>query len=436
LYLAIGHTVVELMKDLLLFLFIIFFVSISFLFSPKPQPGDESWCMEYVSLNQYMGAAVNCDSYHFLNASIKPSLLFESNYQRQSRPVYTIIGSALGYSVYYLSQPLHGELYSFLTERFATKYNQKQLKKATLYGCHYIGYLIFNVIVSLLTTYLFQKCLIHLTGKEKIPTLLLAAFAIFLNSHEISKAFFWTSHQQLLNILCPLLCLYLLLVRRQITYSLTRLSVVSFSCGLLVLLYGSFWLLLPSIIYALWFGEKRKQRLTRIILVIVAFLVPVISWISIVELNNVKFYSHEVEAYRQFVWILDALQVSWQALIKQVVKNAYKFILTFPYLLLYIGALLVTFSITKAASSTTYIDIFYVRDKENLLVIGFIFFVFYALLGFYEPRLTFSLASLVLLYFACLTTSYKTVKARTNIIWLCASLLWHAYNVATYGPFS
>src|SRR5688572_3205653 len=124
------------MKKILLFLGVIVFVNFSFLFSPKPRPEDESWCMEYISLNRYMGAAVNCDSYHFLNTSIKPSLLFNSNYYRQSRPVYATMGSVLGYSVYYLSQPFHDELYRFLQERFSHKYNAKQFKKAVLYGSH------------------------------------------------------------------------------------------------------------------------------------------------------------------------------------------------------------------------------------------------------------------------------------------------------------
>ena len=424
------------MKKLLLFLVIIFSVNISFLFSPKPEPEDESWCMEYVSLNQYMGAPVNCDSYHFLNASIKPSLLFSSNYKRQSRPVYVIIGSFLGYSVYYLSQPFHDQLYRFLKERFATKYTPQQLRKATLYGSHYIGYLIFNVIISLVTAYLFEKCLKRLTGKSNIPTLQLAAFVVFLNAHEISKAFFWTSHQQLLNILCPLLCLYVILAGRKLSSSTFRLSLAALSCGVLVLLYGSFWLLLPSIIFALYFDRERKQQPIQIILTVVTFFVPVVSWIFILELNNVKFYSHEVESYREFVWILDALKVSGEAFMKQTLQNGYHYLLTFGYLLSYTGTLLVTFSITKMWSHTTSRDIISVKNQHKLLAVGFMFFTFYALLGFYEPRLTFSLASLVLLFFASFSISSKTANAITPIMWLCAALLWHVYNVIAYGPFS
>jgi len=431
------------MKRVLLYLVIILLVNISFLFSPKPIEGKGTWYIEYIILNDYMGFPINIDSYEFLHASIKPSLLLKNQSVRQARPVYIWLASGIGYSLHTLSMPLHNNLYDFLKLHFSGKYNSKQLQKATLYGSHYMGYILLNLFIMVLSAFLFEKCLLKISRTKRVSTILVCFLLIFLNSHPISKAFFWTAHQQMFSVFCPILCIYIGLNRERFLNSNYRLFTMSILCGLLLLLYGSFLLLLPLLLCSLLLQRYQAHNyniaylLGPVLTAIGLFFVPYIIWVSVLKLNNVRFYNHELEHYRELIWMVDAWKISPSQFFKSLFKNLQLYIATFPYLLLYILVLLIPLIIYKVINPEIFKGISTVRDKEILAFVFFIFLGFFALLGYYVDRLTFSLTPPILLFIGCLLVLNKAKKFLwDDIVLIVVAVGWHIYNITSYGPFS
>ena len=294
-------------------------------------------------------------------------------------------------------------------------------------------------MIALLTASLFEKCLLWLSDKKEIPFILTAAFLIFLLSNQISKAFFWTSHQQLFNIFCPLFCLKIGLNRRSLfTTNHKQYSIIIF-CGLLVLLYGSFWLLLPTILYSYYMykkslGDVKQGRLLLAFSRIIAlFLLPTMVWLTFLKANGVAFYSYEVEHYRQFVWIMDAFNASIATLMHSGLENTINFFATFKQLLLYSCFLL--FSLLFIYRGSLRFEESYDQFGRGLLTFIILSFIpFFWLLGYYADRLTFSIAPLLVIFIGYLALKQK--QENTNLLWLSSSILWQVYNITSYGPFS
>src|SRR5690606_12397721 len=84
-------------------------IAISFLFSGNPHKKNPYPLCEinYFEIHGRIGFPVNCDAFGFIGAAISPSYLLKENYNRQSRPLYILAGTAVGYSIYALSYPFH-----------------------------------------------------------------------------------------------------------------------------------------------------------------------------------------------------------------------------------------------------------------------------------------------------------------------------------------
>jgi hypothetical protein len=199
------------MKKILKYLAIILIANLSFLFSPPPDKEalNEGY-HSYIPLNSYMGVTINGDSYIFIDCAIPPSDLMQQNSFRQARAFYVMAGAALGNTIYYLTTPLHRVMDRYLKEKniFQTEYTLSHPAEITKYFFFYTGYVILNIIILLFALLLFEKIIIALSGNWKNGSLLFAIFLLKLASNQESKLFFWTPHQQLLNILTPLLCLH------------------------------------------------------------------------------------------------------------------------------------------------------------------------------------------------------------------------------------
>lgn len=95
------------MKKIGLFLIIILTANIFLLFSNNENKGSIEFDYNYIKINKYMGIRVNPDAFTFIGVAINPGYLFQPDYLRQSRPAYALIGSVVGYSIYYATYPLH-----------------------------------------------------------------------------------------------------------------------------------------------------------------------------------------------------------------------------------------------------------------------------------------------------------------------------------------
>jgi hypothetical protein len=251
------------MKKKILYTLLILLTTFSFLFSPQPQNinGPDRWCpVNYIHLNKVMGFSMNCDAIEYMGLSVNPGLIFQKNNRRQSRPLYLLSGSLAGYSIYYLSAPFHEAINNIAYEQFKS---QIPKEKVSLYLSHYAGLVFINLIILVIAILLFEKIIIHYTGPPQNGFLLRYALLVLLISNHITKIFFWTPHQQMFNTLIPLLAIWLFTLILKHNYPIKRLLLISFCCGMLLLFYGSFLILLPLIMISFFYKRKveMKQKL-------------------------------------------------------------------------------------------------------------------------------------------------------------------------------
>lgn len=405
------------LKILLKYSFLIILLNICFLFSPKPISKNH-FCGTYFDLGEHAGFVINCDAYAFVGRSMHPKRLMEQNETRQSRPLYIIMGSITGYGIYYISKPL-----AFI--------HYFSLEEST-----YLGYIVLNFFILLITLYLFDRIATRLTH-GKIPKSLILILSFFIISNFVTKAFFWTAHQQMFTFLTPLLSIYISI---EYIHNISRknMLLLSLLLGLGLLIYGNFLICFAvAMLYYMYHSFiKNKnysvQEIAYIVLYSITFLVPTISWILILKLQGITYYSHELVAYKQLIWIIEALNQSMHTFIEAAKINIMLFFQTinclYPFLLFLILAIGIRIYKTSFFKPLT-------EEVQILLLNLFCFLSFYILLGYYDSRLTFTLMPILL----CLTLSQFTnifyLKSIQFFLFIIVCI-WHYINVTSYGPFS
>lgn len=76
------------------------------MFSPKPVDPSHNRGT-YFHIGTHAGFNINSDSYDYVKDAIDLHYLFTDKEVRQSRPIYILMGSITGYSIYYLTYPIH-----------------------------------------------------------------------------------------------------------------------------------------------------------------------------------------------------------------------------------------------------------------------------------------------------------------------------------------
>jgi len=404
-------------KRIIHFALLILLLNGCFLFSPKPTIDTEFWG-EYIPLNTYAGFILNYDSNEFIESAISPTALLRENYVRQNRPLYVIVASSIGYSIYYISSPF------------------KSIFELTLKKSLYAGYVFLNFIILLLALYIFEKLARILTdGNISYATTLM--LCVFIASNFMTKAFFWTAHQQMFAFLIPLLGIYISIKWLNVVPT-KSLYVYFFLFGLGMLTYGSFLILFVSslfyVCYRLYVNKKLVANHSFLFIFIscMLFLIPTVFWILFLKYKGIVYYNHEVVRYRQLVWIIDTLSVSAVDFLTTFYSNLMQFFITFSKLYLFIAVIGVAVIIRKIKMGSAFL--FDRNTKLILLQLAF-FTAFFMLLGYYAYRLTFTLMPILL----CLSIAQAGELLNTKKIQLVIFITvcaWHAYTVFSYGPFS
>jgi hypothetical protein len=405
------------MKHVLHFAILILLLNSCFLFSPRPK-SDTNFCGDYIAINAYAGFVRNCDATEFIESAISPSALLRENYVRQSRPLYVLVASGIGYTIYY-------------THTIFDSMHWLSIEKSM-----YAAYVCMNFIILILTLILFEKIVIRLTH-GKIPYVVILLLSVFATSNFMTKAFFWTVHQQMFVFLMPLLGIYICMNISKATH-VKWVLLLSFLFGIGMLAYGSFLILFVVSIfyfcYVLYIKRKLFSIYTPILLVgaFVLFVLPTILWMFFLKYKGVTYYNHEIVRYRQLVWIIDEMSISFGAFVLALYQNALSFFKTIPRLYLFFTMLLITCVIRKIKN----VNILAWNENTKLILLNLICFGgFFILLGYYADRLTFSLMPIIL----CLSVAnFKGALSdkKMQIALMITVLIWHAVNVLSFGPFS
>ena len=432
------------MTNKIIFLFIILLVNISFLISgPPDNKGPESYCPHrYVRLNSFMGVPVNCDEFVFIGAGARPSYLIQPGFQRQNRPGYILIGSALGYTIYYVLYPFHESISSFAYKKLAGQFSYRELEKAVLYGSVYAGFILLNCLILFLTMLLFEKSMIMVSGTWKNKKWLYWMCLVMLISNQVTKTFFWTAHQQMFTMFTPVACLYAGLIVYNHRSAEKSLLIFASLAGLLLLVYGNFLLVLAVILgcYLLKLRAQKKSitwhTFSVMALTVFIFFLPTVLWIGYLRINGIRYYNHEISQFRHFVWIIDSLNISVGYFLNKIIRNVITFLQTTGGLLLTTLFLLsvIVYHKWKLKMGAHNSKVLFTTATRNILLMLFLLFLaFLWLMGAYADRLTLSFAPL-LLFIAVQLINENKLSIKIQWILGIMILVMHVYTIFFNAP--
>ena len=409
------------MRKLLLLTGLLLLACASFFFSPAPTGrADEEYWGTYAQMNSRMGFVINGDTREYIADAREPNRLLNDKEVRQSRPLYILLGSALGY-------PLQGVLSGV---NVADTWGGIAAESPDFLG-FYAAYVLLNFGVLLASLLLFAAIYKQLAGENNDPVVLYG-LSWFLVSNPITKAFFWTAHQQMFAFFTPLLFIYGLLRYRNVRLTWQQSIGWALVLGLSALVYGNFVLALLCLLYQL-FAHRVHQRpmlalLRKALAVIVCFVLPTFIWIGILKLHGVTYYNQEAVRFHQFTWMLDAWRESPSTFFSTLGDNLLLFLANLRTISVFLIAVIVLAGVQLRRGGK--------EPAGAWAVLGFVFllfFAFYALMGYYPERLTFTLVPVLLCMIALLLR--RPVSYQRPLV-LAAALGWHLYQVFSYGPFS
>ena len=407
-------------------------ITTSFLFSPPPRKEQQDLCA-YIALNRYMGVIANTDSYAFCQLAENPNDIW-TNTLRQSRPLYPFLGAILGSCFNLLPmQKIVGDKKIQTHHEVNTKRGDKDIM--TSFIPYYAGYVFLNYLILLITLLLYHRLLIY----YQIDKVWIWLSSVLLLSNEVTKAFFWTPHQQMCNILLPILAMYLTHSVISGRLSNRQIMGINIILGVCSLMYMSFWLAGIAVLAAwLLYDIQSKKKLSTshfifpVVNVILLFL-PFFIWIFIVKMKVGQFAAAEVKQYNYVFWLFQ--ENVWELLQTNTIDFflTLKKVIFLPTLIIF---LLLGFHIWNEKQSRIFI-------KTNNKIVFFasfaFFFCFLWVLGGYLTRLTFTLFPFLLLMIAYLIQRIVKRYEVRRIYWVVGLsvvvICCHLYWVSSYGPF-
>lgn len=404
---------------------------LSFWLSPAPQgqPDVEYWG-EYVRLAPGVGFVVNHDSYGYILVAQEPHRLLLPQEVRQSRPLYALLGAAVGYPLTAVLRlaSRHGLVLPFYPD------------DPRIAG-YYAGFVLLNGL-ALLASMLLLKYLWEIFAAGRGAAWQFYALAWVLVANPITKAFFWTAHQQMFAFLVPLFCLALALEVAKRRLNSGQLTGLAFALGLLPLVYGSFVLTWPAIAYGVvrttWCGPSAGRRwrpvVARLLLSGLLFGLPTLLWIAVLRAQGTTYYNHEAARFHQLVWLPEAWPLPWPEFKNVVVAKLQAYAASIGVMRWWLlgGALLLAATWRRQRQRGQAL-----LPADTGSALGWVFscFVFFfALLGYYPERLAYTLLPLVLCLLASLLPHWSPRCARPAVLAVAAG--WHLYVLLSYGPFS
>lgn len=417
--------------------------AVSFLFSPRvPRALEDAHC---VTVNDWgpIHLTKNCDSEEFQYLARDPSLMFTREHKtRQNRPLY----AALGWVV---AAPLRAPGLETFGARILGRQDRGPVGPGPgTYFPEYAAFVLINLVLLVASVMLFRRLL----GAESLLPVFMVLPVTMLLINEVTKAFFWTPHQQIFNVFVPLLsiALYRGMQQRQRELSLPLSLAIGVGIGVASLAYGVFAVTVAGGVLALtrsWgnrtFRERAAWTLSRSAALLVGFFAPVAAWMALVIARTGSFYSQEIDLFRQFVWISDFFRSGGPgSLGPELMMNLFYFgevlapVVAFPLSVLSI-AIVVRRTLANEPSAGA------ASGNLSRPVLWFIVadVTFFALLGTYETRLAWSVVPAILVLLAVEIRRIEGLlpgvrRALLHGAVFAVSAGYSAYWILRSGPYS
>jgi hypothetical protein len=280
-------------------------------------------CLRNFHFGSHLGFSLNCDSPGFILAAIDPATLLEKDNVRQSRP-------GLIYLAHVISLPINSAL-SLLKRGDADSLHGNEYPlyvKSVFFDWFpvYISYEILHFLTLLLAVLLFVNISRRVFPQNQIAL----PIGMLLVFNDVVKAYFWSPHTQMFNLLLPMIFIWGFLgVLREGWLRNGKIFAVSAAVGLGVLAYPSFTLFVLALLAPLPWARDRQPwpaLLPRLAGAIILCLGPSLLWWAYVKMTVGSYYQHEVVRYHQVVWIFETLQQGIGSLIRLLAEYAWTYL--------------------------------------------------------------------------------------------------------------
>jgi hypothetical protein len=360
------------------------------------------YCVVNVDLPGPFGVSLNCDSSEFMRLAVNPSRLLDVNNIRTSRPTMILVAASIASII----SPLVPKPTDMATvDAGSTDDANRTASSLETMGAAYVAYVLLNFAILCGAFLLMRNVMMEVSANNPRvqlsttrTTMTIVGFGLLMISNDAVKAFAWSPHLQLFNILVPVLCIWTLwmswtnrLVERWQAF------LFALGIGLGVAAYPTFLMclfcMLGPWIVRQWqaggFHDKRTHLYLRTTALVGTALSPLIVWYFYVKITVGNFYIHETTKFNQVVWIADAWRDGPFTLLYSWFGNAfYLVVMATPQLLFTALAVVWTF-------------IMLARDKTAILTIlstcrlalsfcgvaAVLYIAFFATVGYMAPRL-------------------------------------------------
>jgi hypothetical protein len=410
------------------------------LISPRVPRGEEkSKCVTVTDLWGPVHVTTNCDSGSFLGLAKRPTRILEKEHRFwQSRPMYAVLG-------WITSLPFRALPLSSIENRLRRPGGQ--VPEEYRYLPEYAGLVFLNWLLIVAAVVVFVRLLDARTPFE--PRVLLPIVVLVLN--ESTKAYFWTPHTQMFNILMPVvgLWLYHSLQPRLPTLEWRAASLIGLALGLAGLAYGAFVVVAVGAVLCILFAEGLpilRQRLAgklfASVALLIGFAIPVVAWMTIATIKTGSFHSEEVRTWREFVWMGDSLSLGAGVFLADLKRNLGTYVHTIPPVVAFPALTICAIVLLEFFFPTG--DQPAKRSRQAGIAIACYVGAsvpFYALMGFYTTRLSATIVPPLLwllglelgrLERALDATKRRVLRLGTVAVALCYALFW----VFSAGPYS
>lgn len=275
------------------------------------------------------GVSLSIDSTDFMRFARDPSRLLEPHNIRQSRPGLILVAGVLTlpfypmrYLVVWLG--LRGERTDIEPQKMANSL----LDNAPAY----LPYIMLNVAALVLSFHFFRKiCATVATRSDVATDLTVASIGLLIVANDVVKAFVWSPHTQMFNILVPIFGVYAVLRSWAGAARDRRFAVwMGLATGLGMTAYWVFavlvpCLVLPALIDLVWRASpgERLRLIGNIGLFLVLAAAPMALWYVFVLASTGDFHASETRDNGMLIWMFDALSVGPGALAARLFDNAH-----------------------------------------------------------------------------------------------------------------
>jgi hypothetical protein len=390
---------------------------------------------------------LNCDSVEFMSLATNPSGLLKKQNWRQSRPGIILAAAPLTALLSLLPKP---DVPPPLPKALADRNPERIIDAFPRYLPAYLAYMLYNIVTLLFVFHFFRKALKLEALDPRSAAPIVASIGLLLVANDVSKAFAWSPHVQLFNILGPVIAVFATLRAWNGALAETRFAIkMGLIIGFGMTAYGGFAVVPAGIVVAGLLAAVRegkpaiRQSLINLGLLLALAALPSVAWYLFVIAKTGQFFSAEIYS-GQIVWMFDdwakhgmAFAIAdWFNKFGQLILGAARQAMPLFALLLLI------FAVTIGRADTALVGI---RQVSAVIVVGIFIsamsLVFYTCVGFIWDRLAYpAIPSLIVATgaLAIVLGPHLPQHRRQILVFGCItiSVVNLIYVILKHGPFS